>query len=133
MNLESQRLVLRGFVHEDWKDLYEYLSDEHVVKYEPYGTLSADNCKKEAERRSEDESFRAVCLKEGKLIGNVYFQLQPPAEFLTWEIGFVFNRHYHGRVMRPKPAGGFFGTRLRNWARIGLSATAIRKTPLRGN
>jgi RimJ/RimL family protein N-acetyltransferase len=105
MNLESQRLVLRGFVHEDWKDLYEYLSDEHVVKYEPYGTLSADNCKKEAERRSEDESFRAVCLKEGKLIGNVYFQLQPPAEFLTWEIGFVFNRHYHGRGYATEACG----------------------------
>ena len=33
--LETDRLIIRKFVPEDWKDLYEYLSIEEVVKYEP--------------------------------------------------------------------------------------------------
>ena len=47
---------------------------------------------KEAIRRSQDENFYAVCLKEtGKVIGNLYLAQN---EFQTWELGFVFNRHY---------------------------------------
>lgn len=95
MNLQTERLTLRRFAREDWMDLHEYLSDENVVKYEPYGVLTADDCVMEAQRRSGDEAFWAVCLKNGKLIGNVYFQHREPPEYLTWEIGFVFNAQYH--------------------------------------
>ncbi|MGE5559585.1 MAG: GNAT family N-acetyltransferase [Chloroflexota bacterium] len=35
--LETDRLVLRRFRPDDWRDLHEYLSDELVVRYEPYG------------------------------------------------------------------------------------------------
>ena len=94
MNLQTERLILRRFTHGDWMDLHEYLSDENVVKYEPYGVLTADDCVLEAQRRSEDEAFRAVCLENDKLIGNVYFKRQEPTEYLTWEIGFVFNAQY---------------------------------------
>lgn len=34
--LETERLILRKFSCDDWKDLHEYLSQETVVKYEPY-------------------------------------------------------------------------------------------------
>lgn len=33
---ESERLILRGYKKEDLQDLFEYLSDKEVVKYEPY-------------------------------------------------------------------------------------------------
>ena len=96
--LETERLILRAFYYDDWKDLYEYLSQESVVKYEPYGIYTKDACKQEAEKRSQQDSFWAVCLKENnKLIGNVYFKQQEPEEFLTWEIGFVFNPMYYGK------------------------------------
>ena len=36
MILETERLILRRYREDDLKDLYEYLSDETVVKYEPY-------------------------------------------------------------------------------------------------
>ena len=36
MLLERERLILRRYREEDLQDLYEYLSDETVVKYEPY-------------------------------------------------------------------------------------------------
>ena len=97
ISLESERIFLRYFTADDWNDLYEYLSDESVVKYEPYGVLNMDECKHEAERRSKDSAFWAVCLKEsGKVIGNIYFEQQSPEIFLTWEIGFVFSSEYDG-------------------------------------
>ncbi len=96
--LETQRLVLRGFQEKDWKDLYEYLSLESVVRYEPYNPFTEEEAKREASRRVRDESFWAVCLKDsGKLIGNLYFRQVEPEEFMEWELGFVFNPAYHGK------------------------------------
>ncbi len=94
--LETERLILRKFSGEDWKDLYEYLSQEKVVKYEPYDVFSEEKCKQEAIHRAEQDFFWAVCLKEnGKLIGNIYFHQQEPNQFLTWEIGYVFNPSFY--------------------------------------
>lgn len=96
--METERLFIRNFKADDWKDLYEYLSQESVVKYEPYYIYNEEECKQEALRRSKQTAFWAVCLKENnKLIGNVYFQQQEPKEFLTWEIGYVFNPAYYGK------------------------------------
>lgn len=96
--LETERLILRKFSPNDWKDLYEYLSQETVVKYEPYNIYTEEQCKEEAIYRSKEDAFWAVCLKENnKLIGNLYFQQQEPKEFATWEIGYVFNPIYYGK------------------------------------
>jgi len=97
-NIVSDRLVIRKFNEDDWQDLYEYLSQESVIRYEPYDVCNEDESKEEAIYRSQNDAFWAVCLKENnKLIGNVYFQQQGPKEFLTWEIGYVFNPVYHGK------------------------------------
>jgi [ribosomal protein S5]-alanine N-acetyltransferase len=92
--IETQRLEVRRFTSDDWKDLYEYLSDPKVVFYEPYEVFKEDECKSEAIRRSKDDAFWAVCLKENKkLIGNIYLSKQ---DFDTWELGYVFNYNYQG-------------------------------------
>jgi RimJ/RimL family protein N-acetyltransferase len=92
--LTSQRLLIRSFTKNDWKDLYEYLSDERVIRYEPYEVFSEEQCKHEAIQRSKNDAFLAVCLKDtNKVIGNLYFSEQ---EFDTWEIGYVFNHNYQG-------------------------------------
>ncbi len=36
---ETDRLVLRRFCKEDLRDLFEYLSDEAVVRFEPYKSI----------------------------------------------------------------------------------------------
>jgi len=96
--IETDRLVIRRFRQEDWKDLYEYLSKEEVVRYEPYATYSEEQCKEEAMRRASDFAFWAVCLKDtDKLIGNLYFCKQGPSEFRTWELGYVFNSDFQGK------------------------------------
>lgn len=96
--MNTERLTIRRFTPEDWKDLHEYLTLEEVVKYEPYNAYSLEECKEEALKRSRNEAFWAVCLTENnKLIGNLYFEQQEPKEFMTWEIGYVFNPAYYGK------------------------------------
>jgi len=93
--METERLLIRRFKPDDSKDLFEYLSQETVVKYEPYYVFTEEACKQEAIRRSEDDSFWAVCLKSnGKLIGNLYLSKR---DFDTWELGYVFNAIYQGK------------------------------------
>lgn len=93
--IETKRLTIRRFAPEDWRDLYEYLSDPEVVFYEPYGVFTEEQCRAEAKRRAGDEAFWAVCLKEsGKLIGNIYLSERA---YDTWELGYVFNLKYQGR------------------------------------
>lgn len=93
--METKRLNLRKFTPNDWQELHEYLSQEEVVKYEPYEIFTVDGSKQEAIRRSESEAFWAVCLKDsGKLIGNIYLSEQ---DFSTWELGYVFNMNHQGK------------------------------------
>lgn len=93
--LESERLYIRRFKADDWQDLYEYLSLQSVVQYEPYDIHTVEECKIKAQNRATNEAIWAVCLKENdKLIGNMYFNRQEPLEYLTWEIGFVFNPNF---------------------------------------
>lgn len=93
--MKTERLLLRKFMADDWHDLYEYLSQKEVVKYEPYNVFTKEQAKQEAINRSNNPDFWAVCLKDtGKLIGNIYLSKQ---EFDTWELGYVFNSNYQGK------------------------------------
>lgn len=92
--LKTERVHLRQFKESDSSDLYDYLSDTEVVKYEPYKAFSKEEAMKEAARRAESTEFFAVCLENGKVIGNVYFS---KGAFDTWMIGYVFNRQYWGQ------------------------------------
>lgn len=95
---ETERLMIRRFEPDDWKDLYAYLSDESVVRFEPYAVFSETECKIEAQKRAINPAFWAVCLRESsKLIGNVYLNQTEPSDFLTWELGYVFNARYQGK------------------------------------
>lgn len=101
--LTTQRLLIRNFTKNDWKDLYEYLSDENVVRFEPYEVFTEEQCKHEAIQRSKNEAFIAVCLKDtNKVIGNIYFARQ---DFDTWELGYVFNTTYQGMGYATESAG----------------------------
>lgn len=92
--IQTERLNIRKFESNDWKDLHEYFSNEEVLKFEPYKPFSEEESKREAIRRTTDFRFWAVCLRENnKLIGNIYFAEQ---DFDTWEIGYVFNLKYSG-------------------------------------
>jgi RimJ/RimL family protein N-acetyltransferase len=92
--VETERLLIRQFSPDDWRDLFEYLSQEDVVTFEPYDVFTMEASKQEASRRANDNDFWAVCLKGcEKLIGNIYLSKQ---DFETWELGYVFNKKYQG-------------------------------------
>jgi len=38
--IETERLIIRRFKSDDWKDFYEYFSNEEVLKFEPYKPFS---------------------------------------------------------------------------------------------
>lgn len=98
MIMETERLIIRQFVPEDWEDLYEYLSQENVLKYEPGTVSNEEDCKYMAIERSQGNHFWAVCLKStNKMIGHVYFEQKEPKGFLTWLLGYIFNPQYYGK------------------------------------
>ncbi|MEY8353781.1 GNAT family protein [Lachnospiraceae bacterium 54-53] len=94
MKIETKRLVIRYFEESDAEDLYEYLSKEEVVKYEPYDPYTHEKAAAEAKKRAGSQNFYAVALKEGKVIGNLFLQ---KGDFDTWELGYVFNSDYWGK------------------------------------
>ena len=94
-NISTERLTIRRFTENDYQDLYEYLSDKEVIKYEPYDAYTFEQAKDEVKYRVTDNAFYAICLKEtNKLIGNLYFC---KGDFDTWELGYVFNKNYQGQ------------------------------------
>ena len=69
---ETERLILRRYKKEDVQDLFEYLSDKEVVKYEPYKPLTFDETKENLEWRIGTDEMIAVELKDShKMIGDM--------------------------------------------------------------
>lgn len=88
-------MILRKYCQEDLQDLYEYLSDGEVLKYEPYLPMNLEETKAELAVRIGSDEMIAVELKaDHKLIGNVYLGKR---EFESLELGYVFNKAYWGR------------------------------------
>ena len=91
---ETERLILRRYKKEDIQDLFEYLSDPEVVKYEPYKPMTLEEAKENLEWRIGTDEMIAVELKDShKMIGNVYMGKR---DFEALEIGYVINRNAWG-------------------------------------
>ena len=90
--IETERLIIRKFRPADFTELYEYLSDVNVVRFEPYEPYTLEQTKREAEYRSNSDEYFTVTLKEsGRLIGNLYLGQH---QFDTFELGYVFDRNW---------------------------------------
>ncbi|MBL8965499.1 MAG: GNAT family N-acetyltransferase [Spirochaetaceae bacterium] len=106
LRLETSRLVLRAFRPEDGDGLFEYLSLPETYLYEPGEPLSRREAAASAAERAGDERFLAVESKEeGSLVGHLYFSRMEPAEFLAWELGFIFNPRCHNRGFCTEASG----------------------------
>ena len=95
IHIETERLILRRFREKDLDDLYEYLSDEEVVRFEPYRPMSLDEVRENLSWRIGAEEMIAVEDKAtGKLLGNLYLARE---KFETMELGYVFARAFWGK------------------------------------
>lgn len=93
--LETERLILRRYKKSDLDDLYAYLSDPDVVKYEPYKPMTMQETEENLDWRISTDEMIAVELKSNhKMIGNVYLGKR---DFESLEIGYVFNKEYWGK------------------------------------
>jgi RimJ/RimL family protein N-acetyltransferase len=94
--IETKRLLVRKFLESDAADLYEYLSRPEIYEFEPGGVpASLKRVEELAARRASGNEFYAVVLKENqKMIGHLYFAQTAPVEFLTWDLGYIFNPDY---------------------------------------
>jgi ribosomal-protein-alanine N-acetyltransferase len=96
--IETKRLIIRLFNEDDAYDLFEYLSMDQTYIYEPGKPINIEASKKLVKERSQEKDFYAVVLKDDmKMIGHLYFKQIKPEEYLTWELGYIFNPHYHNR------------------------------------
>lgn len=101
--LETDRLILRRYCKEDLQDLYEYLSDEEVLKYEPYKPMNIDEVSENLDWRISTDEMIAVELKaNNKMIGNVYLGRR---DFNSFEMGYVFNKQYWGKGYAKESCG----------------------------
>ncbi|MGN1158945.1 MAG: GNAT family N-acetyltransferase [Lachnospiraceae bacterium] len=92
---ETERLILRRYQKNDLTDLYEYLSDPEVVRYEPYKPMSMSETESNLDWRISSDELIAVELKSNhKMIGNIYLGKR---DFSSLEIGYVFNKNYWGK------------------------------------
>jgi len=93
--IESDRLIVRRFAEDDWRDLYEYLSLPETYEFEPGAPVGEDEARSLASERTRGETFYAVRLKDGgKMIGHVYLGPEGPPEYATYELGYIFNPAY---------------------------------------
>jgi len=91
--IKTKRLIIRNFLVNDFKDLFEYLSDIEIYKFEPGSPINIEMAKILCKERSKDNKYLAVVLKN-KVIGHIYFSQIEPKELMTWETGYIFNRKY---------------------------------------
>lgn len=91
----TERLILRRYQPSDLQDLFVYLSDPEVVKFEPYKPMTMEEVQENLAWRISTDEMIAIELKENhRMIGNVYLGKR---DFDSLEIGYVLNRDYWGR------------------------------------
>ncbi|MGN7309571.1 GNAT family N-acetyltransferase [Alkalicoccobacillus gibsonii] len=97
MYINTERLTIRTFQESDWKDLFAYTKDAHVMHFIPEEPLSEDQAKEFVNKHSsKDASYVAVVLnRTGTLIGHLSFA--PCFGDFTYEIGWIFNPSYYNQ------------------------------------
>lgn len=92
--METNRLILREYDVKDLQNLYEYLSDPDVMKFEPHKPLTREETEENLAWRIRTEEMIAIELKGNhKMIGNIYLGKR---ECNSLELGYVFNKTYWG-------------------------------------
>ena len=123
--IETQRLILREFIEEDFAAIREYAGDPEVTRYVRFGPTTEDDTKaflqktiaeqKSDSRKSYD--FSVILKSSHRLIGAAGLHLQ---EKETGDIGYTFIRSFWGNGYATESAGALltFGFEQLNLHRI---------------
>lgn len=95
----TERLTLRNFCPEDWRDLHEMIVQYQASEYAQYDhqwPTSQGEIQGVARWFSEGDSYLAVCLRStGKLIGLVALNQEEREGGPARNLGYVFHANYH--------------------------------------
>lgn len=98
ISINTENLLIRNHVESDWKDLHAYLSLEEIYTFEPGVPISMDESKTMIAERCKSNDFIAVVHKKtGRMIGHLYFHHAQPDQFMTWELGYIFNPEFQNQ------------------------------------
>lgn len=114
--IQTPRLLIRPFQEQDRDSLFEYLSDPAIYKYEPGEPITLDEARKLILERSRSTIFWAVVLQDTqKMVGHLYFQQTEPLEYLTWELGYIFNPRYQNHGYASESAAALIRYGFDHW------------------
>ncbi len=91
----TDRLILRNFTTADAQGMLGYLSAPRVNCFAKEKITTMEEALVEAEKKSKDDSYIAVSLKNGgSIIGELFWMFEKPD---TYSIGWNFNKQYEGK------------------------------------
>ncbi len=101
---ETKRLIVREWEKSDYKDLFEYASDEEVTKYLHFKTYENEQVAKERintliESYKESpfiNNFAVMTKNDNKVIGDINISTYKPQAGGSVHIGYTLNRNYQG-------------------------------------
>jgi RimJ/RimL family protein N-acetyltransferase len=99
--LETERLVLRNFCAEDWRDLHEVIvhyQASDVAQYDHEWPTGEDEIKGIVEWFAGGDSYLAVCTRDtGRLIGLLSLHPKEDVAIREFGFGYIFHPAYRGR------------------------------------
>jgi ribosomal-protein-alanine N-acetyltransferase len=96
--IETERLIVRPFLENDYKELHEYLSLPEIYRFERGEPISLKQAKKITRDWAKGENFWAAILKENKkLVGHLSFFPEGFPDFKTWQVGYIFHPKYQNK------------------------------------
>lgn len=101
MHYKTERLTIRPFEKQDREDIIKIFRDEETCRYLIQSHWAEDEFEEKfhqklAHNKLEQDSMLELAVDfEGKVIGNIFVFYTSMRE--TVEIGYAFNKRYHGR------------------------------------
>ncbi|TYS64882.1 GNAT family N-acetyltransferase [Bacillus infantis] len=103
MYIETERLIIRDFQEEDWREVYTYTSDAQVMEYMPEGVFNQEAAMKFVrENMIEARNYPVIVKENSQLAGHIVFH--PYFGTHTYEIGWVMNPHFQNRGLASEAA-----------------------------
>jgi ribosomal-protein-alanine N-acetyltransferase len=116
----ASRLILRPFCLEDKEDLFGYLSNPQVYRFESGEPIDRKKAQSLAEELTASADFWAVELRESQqVIGQIYFKHIEPLHLMTWKSGYILNPDYHRQ--------GYMSEGVIALVQYGFATTGIRR------
>ena len=99
--METERLIIRKFVSDDWKALHEMIVLNEASEYAVYDhawPTDPEKIKGVVEWFAGGDRFLAVCLKDsGRFIGFVALNPEQENDARAYNLGYIFHANYHGQ------------------------------------